>query len=283
MWSNFHTHSSFCDGTSSLQEVVDHALSQKIISLGFSSHAPLPFERQWSMKKEDLLTYRCEIDQLKKSTRAMEIYAGLEVDYIPQVISPRDFTNELDYTLGSIHFVDQFKDGTPWEIDGTNQHFEDGFNEIFNRNSKDAIHRYYELTKEMIRNSTPDIIGHLDKIKIQNKYQTYFDENESWYQQEVQELIKVIKEAGSIVEINTRGLYQKKLSAPYPSPWIIELLYKSGIPIMINSDAHHPADLCNSFSEAAHIVFSIGYKKLRILLEGKWQDVAFDQHGIKLS
>lgn len=283
MWSNYHTHSNYCDGSESLEACIEQAKALKMISLGFSSHAPLPFARGWSMDKDRLADYCHAINLLAAKNGELEIYKGLEVDFIPGRISPSDFQHQLDYTIGSIHFVDQFKDGTPWEIDGTNQHFEDGFNEIFNRNSKDAIHRYYELTKEMIRNSAPNIIGHLDKIKIQNKYQTYFDENESWYQQEVQEVIKVIKEAGSIVEINTRGLYQKKLSAPYPSPWIIELLYKSGIPIMINSDAHHPADLCNSFSEAAHIVFSIGYKKLRILLEGKWQDVAFDQHGIKLS
>lgn len=283
MWSNYHTHSNYCDGSESLEACIEQAKALKMISLGFSSHAPLPFARGWSMDKHRLTDYCHAINLLAAKSGELEIYKGLEVDFIPGRISANDFQHQLDYTIGSIHFVDQFKDGTPWEIDGTNQHFEDGFNEIFNRNSKDAIHRYYELTKEMIRNSAPNIIGHLDKIKIQNKYQTYFDENESWYQQEVQEVIKVIKEAGSIVEINTRGLYQKKLSAPYPSPWIIELLYKSGIPIMINSDAHHPADLCNSFSEAAHIVFSIGYKKLRILLEGKWQDVAFDQHGIKLS
>ncbi len=283
MWSNFHTHSSFCDGTSSLQEIADHARSQKMVSLGFSSHAPLPFERSWCMKREDVSNYINQIAHLRKSTPELEIYAGLEVDFIPEIISPRDFKNQLDYTIGSIHFVDSFEDGERWEIDGTHQHFRDGFSQIFNKNIQDVIHRYYELTREMITHSSPTLIGHMDKIKIQNAYYPYFDESEKWYRQEVEQTIKSIRAAGSIVEINTRGLYQKKLSAPYPSPWIIKLLFENKISVTINSDAHHPKDLCNSFSEAAHLLVTIGYKKLRILSDGKWQDVAFDQYGIKLN
>ena len=90
MWSNFHTHSNYCDGKSTLAEIMASAISKNMISLGFSSHAPLPFKSPWCMKTENLESYIYEINQLKKIS-PLQIYTGLEVDYIPGKISPDDF------------------------------------------------------------------------------------------------------------------------------------------------------------------------------------------------
>ena len=49
MWANFHTHSNYCDGKGLLDEYVAQAISLGMLSLGFSSHAPLPFESSWCM------------------------------------------------------------------------------------------------------------------------------------------------------------------------------------------------------------------------------------------
>jgi len=67
--------------------------------LGFSSHAPIPFDCAWTMKKQALEPYIFEINELKKSNPQIEIYAGLEVDYIPGVTSPGHFQGQLDYTI----------------------------------------------------------------------------------------------------------------------------------------------------------------------------------------
>lgn len=270
MWSNLHTHSNYCDGKSSLEEVVASAIAKKMISLGFSSHAPLPFNSAWCMKKESLASYLLEIDQLKRRSQ-LQIYSGLEVDYIPGKISPEDFKNKLDYTIGSVHFVESFSDGRGWEIDGTHTSFDEGFERIFKRDIRAVITRYFELTREMIHKSCPTIIGHLDKIKIQNIYHSYFDESEKWYRDEVTKTIHAIRDSGAIVEVNTRGLYQKKSTTTYPSPWILELILKQNILITISSDAHHPDDLINQFPETAKMLLSIGFKELSTLLDGRWQ------------
>ena len=271
MWSNLHTHSNYCDGKSTLEEVVASAIAKNMISLGFSSHAPLPFSSAWCMKKENLTNYLLEIDQLKKSNSQLQIYSGLEVDYIPGKISPDDFKSQLDYTVGSVHFVESFSDGQGWEIDGTNVSFEAGYEQIFKKDIRAVISRYFELTREMIFRSCPTIIGHLDKIKIQNKYHSYFDESEKWYRDEVSKVIHAISDSGAIVEVNTRGLYQKKSTTTYPSPWILELILKQNIPITLSSDAHHPDDLINQFPETVEMLLSIGFKEISNLLEGGWQ------------
>lgn len=274
MWANFHTHSDFCDGKAPLQEY----LQQPLISLGFSSHAPLPFQSPWCMKPHDLERYFNEINQLKATH---EVYAGLEVDFIPDEISPADFP-QADFTVGSIHFIDSFDDGRRWEIDGLHTLFLDGLQHIFRNDIKEVMVRYYELTRQMLENSPPTILGHLDKIKIQNIDQKFFSEEDAWYRQEIKNLITTLKKTNTIVEVNTRGIYQKKSTTTYPSPWILELIHEANLPVTISSDAHHPRDLVNEFSTAAHMLLQIGFKKISILHEGAWKEVIFNENGISL-
>jgi histidinol-phosphatase (PHP family) len=280
MWSNVHTHSQFCDGKGSLAEHVAQAREQQMISLGFSSHAPLPFPCKWCMKTENFSAYRDEIDQIKSAGAGIEVYAGLEVDFVPGLVGPSDFSALLDYTIGSIHFVEALPDGTHWEIDGPHALFLEGYEKIFHNNIRDTLVRYYELTRQMINDACPTVVGHLDKIKIQNVDGQFFNEQDPWYVDQVKQTLDLIKKRGAIVEVNTRGLYHKKLTDPYPSPWILRLLLEKNIPITINSDAHRPEDLTNQFPETATLLHSIGFKTITCLHEGRWKPFSFNTHGV---
>lgn len=276
MWSNFHTHCNYCDGKGVFK---DFLTSHTIKSLGFSSHAPLPFDCPWSMKPEKLQSYLQEIKQLAKVEKNIELYGGLEVDYIPELTGPHYF-RQFDFTVGSIHFVDKLPNGTYWEIDGMHTLFLEGLKSIFNNKYRDAWNRYFELTREMIRSSPPTILGHLDKMKIQNLDHKFFDEQEIWYRNEMKQTIDELKGTNIIVEVNTRGLYQKKSLTTYPSPWVLVLLKAAGIPITLSSDAHHPDQLIQEFPQTAHLLNKIGFKKLSILTEGEWKEVNFNENGL---
>jgi histidinol-phosphatase (PHP family) len=280
MWSNFHAHSNYCDGKGDLIDHVKSANKNNVVALGFSSHAPLPFDCKWCMKNEGLSNYIEEINYLKNVSGNTSLFIGLEVDFIPDVISPKDFETELDYTIGSVHFVDQLPDGTRWEIDGSHISFLDGLSKIFHNNIRDAITRYYELTRKMITSACPTIIGHMDKIKIQNIDDKFFKESDSWYRDEIEKTISLIKKSDAIVEVNTRGIYQKKTSTTYPSPWILKLIQEHNIPVTLNSDSHHPDDLINQFSEAANMLHEIGFKKISSLKDGQWQQFKFNENGL---
>jgi histidinol-phosphatase (PHP family) len=283
MWANFHTHSHYCDGVGKFEEYLQ-AAKGNIISVGFTSHAPVPFDCKWCMKEESLDNYVSELEDLKQSNRfpEIQIYRGLEADFVPGIVSPHTYQDRLDFTVGSIHFVEQLSDGRYWEIDNTHDVFLEGLEKIFKNNIKDAVRRYFELTREMVSNFTPSIVGHLDKIKIQNKGESFFKESDAWYREEVIATIDAIEKTGAIVEVNTRGIYQKKSQTTYPSPWILELLEKRDMPITINSDAHHPKDLTNCFAETATQLLQLGFKKIHILLDGQWTPVQLTPHGIIL-
>lgn len=280
MWANFHTHSDYCDGKGKLMDYVQRAIELDLMSLGFSSHAPVPFQTRWTMKPERLHDYLNAIHILKKSTTGLEIYSGLEVDFIPEVTSPNLFKDRLDYTIGSVHFIEKFDDGTGWEIDGTHALFLEGLAKIFDNNIQDTITRYFELTREMINTACPTIIGHLDKIKIQNVDEKFFHETDTWYQAEVKKTIDLIESSGAIVEVNTRGLYKKKSDTTYPSPWVLELLHQKNIPVTFSSDAHHRDDIIMQFPETAMLLKKIGFTTVTILHEGEWVALPFNEHGI---
>lgn len=283
MWSNFHTHSRYCDGKGELTDHTEVARSKKIFSLGFSSHAPLPFPCKWCMKSEDLQEYLDNLTGLRESSKSIEIYKGLEVDFIPGVISPSTFASQLDYTIGSVHFAEKFENGQYLEIDGPHNLFLEGLEQIFKNNIRELISLYYELTRLMIDTDCPTIVGHLDKIKIQNIDGKFFNESDSWYRSEIEKTLRTIASSGAVVEVNTRGIYQKKTADTYPSPWVLKEILNRNIPVTLNTDAHRPEDLTNEFENAARLLLDIGFKKISTLREGRWQQLQFDQHGFIFS
>jgi len=280
MWTNFHMHSKYCDGKGELSEYVRQAIEWKMLSIGFSSHAHINTSCSWCMKADQLENYLNELDAIKAVTTDIQIYKGLEVDFVPGIISVHDFRQKLDYTIGSIHFVDTFPDGRPWEIDGSHTTFLEGLEKIFHGDSQAAFTRYFELTRQMIDDACPDVVGHLDKIKIQNIENKFFHEDDAWYQEQLDLTIDRIATRGAIVEVNSRGLYQGKSSTPYPSPWVLEKICKKNLPVTLSSDAHHPSDLTNRFPELAKQLLNIGFKNISILYDGSWTPFSFNTHGI---
>ena len=79
--------------------------------LGFSSHSPLPFPNEGNMELSRLGEYCAEIRRIGREwgDRGLEVLLGLEIEWVEGLSSPRDrlFREAgLDYSIGSLHFVD---------------------------------------------------------------------------------------------------------------------------------------------------------------------------------
>ena len=283
-WVNFHSHSQYCDGKSPIEDHVKAAIQQGLFALGISSHAPVPFDNLWSMKSERLPDYLEDIEKLStKYGSAIELYKGLEIDYIPGKVGPSSkFIKDahLDFTIGSIHFVGCFENGKDWPIDGPNSDFDSGLHQIYNGEMKRVVQKYFQLTRELINTERPDIIGHMDKIKMHGQSRHGFSEHLPWYRDEIMFTLETIQKSNIVMEINTRGMYKKKMKEPYPSWWVIEESKRMNIPLMINSDSHTPAELTNEFRTVSRKLSSIGYKTLRILTLTGWKDMEFNETGL---
>ncbi|AXE19914.1 histidinol phosphatase [Runella rosea] len=273
MLTNYHSHSHYCDGKGSPEQQVQGALAQGLRAFGFSSHCPVPFENQWSMKAERLDEYLAETRALQaKYEGQIELYVGLEVDFIPEMVGPSDFPM-LDFCVGSVHYVGLNQFGQPWEIDGSSVEFLECLDTVYGGDIQKVIQKYYGIIRQMVETDPPQVVGHLDKIKMHNAARHLFDESESWYVAEVEQTLQAIAKAGITTEINTRGNYKRGLEL-YPSPWIINRMNELNIPICINSDSHRPEEITASFPLAYQVAKAAGYEEVRILLGGKWQDVA---------
>jgi histidinol-phosphatase (PHP family) len=271
---NYHTHTTFCDGSDKPENYVLEAIRQKMTSLGFSGHAPVPFENSWSTKQENMDEYFRIIDNLKnKYSDKLNIFKSLEIDYIPGLT--KDFhtlrnSYSLDYTIGSVHLVRDNSSEALWFIDGPDKNYVSGLDKIFNNDIQDAVGHYYRQIQEMVINQQPDIIGHIDKIKMNNKGR-YFNEDEAWYRKLVNETLHVIAAHKCIVEVNTRGIYKKRTDSLFPSEYILKLCLELGIPVTVSSDAHSPSELTNYFPEAFLLLKQIGFKGIQVLTDGKWR------------
>lgn len=133
----------------------------------------------------------------------------------------------------------------------------------------------------MVAQEPPDVVGHLDKIKIQNQSTPLFDERDDWYCEAVFQTLQAIAAAGLVMEVNTRGLYKKRAAETYPSRWILEQAHRMGIAVTLSSDAHHPREIAGCFAETAAMLRQTGYQTLQILWNGTWQPAAFDETGIE--
>lgn len=284
-WTNYHSHSHYCDGKSPLEDHVKAAIRAGMYAFGFSSHSPVRFSSSWNMPLERLDEYLKEARALKEKYKdQIQLYVGLELDFIPNIISSEtDYIQaaKLDHIVGSIHYVDHYADGRPWEVDGRHQPFLVGLKEIFDGDIEAAVRRYFELTREMVETCPGIIVGHLDKIKMQNEGGALFSEASDWYIEEVEKTLEVIAQKGLIVEVNTRGIYKKKADTTYPSPWILKRIQEKGIPIMLNSDSHTPDELTGRFEETAKLLLELGFTELMALWEGEWQAFGFDEKGLR--
>jgi histidinol-phosphatase (PHP family) len=274
---NYHTHCYLDDGNGKPEEYVEQARSEGLRALGFSCHAPLPFPTDWVLTKEKLGTYMHEIAAMKKRFGdSIEIYMGLEVDYVRDIagpLAPAIAALRLDYTVGSVHFVGAEQEGEHGTIDRPEAEFRELLESAYGGDARRLVREYYLLMREMVEQQTPDIVGHMDVIKKNNPKGKYFDEGAAWYRDEIMKTLETVAASGAIVEVNTGGLARKRTDAVYPSPWILRECNRLGIPTHINSDAHVPEQVAYGFGDARAVLRECGYRERLVLLAGKWEMV----------
>lgn len=261
MLSNFHTHSNYCDGKATLREMVDFAVAHGFKALGFSGHCPLPFENTYSIT--DYKGYCNEVRALKAEyASCIEIYLGLEIDYVPGMLE--DFTplieeGGLEYTIGSVHLIPDPSHTDLWMIDGSRyQTYDEGLQRCFGGDIRAGVRAYFYQENAMLERNRPTIVGHPDKIVMHNR-DRYFHEDEPWYRDLALETIHLIKELGLICEINTRGIYKGRHADYYPGKWLIQEMKQLHIPVIVSTDAHAPEDLLRT-EGAYEYLAAIGYR-----------------------
>lgn len=270
---NYHSHSEFCDGTGKLEDYVKSAINKDFDVLGFSGHAPIPFERDWTIPITKLKSYIDELKRLQSTYKEkIDIKIGLEVDYINNIMGPADSFYKkigLNFIIGSVHLLSNGETEGYLSIDYKKSEIEQLINKTFGGDARLLVKKYYSKIRDMSEQRGFDIIGHLDVIKKNNINSIYFDETEDWYKTEIEITLECIASNKQIIEINTRNILHDP-SRIYPSPWILKMAKYYDIPIMLNSDAHRPDLLDNYFKEAKTMIINAGYSEFKVFIGDTW-------------
>jgi len=242
---DLHNHTTRCNhAEGTVDEYIQKAIALGIDIYGFSEHAPMDFDEGYRLAFNEMKAYEQDIlTAREKYQDDIEILLGYEVDWLPGHMDERVLNAEVDYLIGSVHFIDK------WSFD--NPEFIGGWKE---RNIDEIWQAYFEATEAMAKSGYFDIVGHLDLIKV-FKYLP---------KQDVRLLAKnslsSIKKSGMVLELNAAGL-RKPVGEIYPSKALLEEAYDLDIPITFGSDAHSTEQVGFGYEAAVALAKAVGYDK----------------------
>ncbi len=278
----YHNHNFFCDGKEAPENYILEAVNQGFTHFGFSSHAPFFFDNPWSVPVEKMAEYAKTINYLtQKYADKLMILKSLEIDYLPgKIASFDDFRDRysLQYVIGSIHYVLHPTTKEMLFIDGPADRFATNFQRVFNGNVEFVVKSYFDQTKQMIVAGRPDIIGHIDKLMMNLKQffpaDTLYPE---WYTHEMEDLLKVIANHKTIVELNLRGLIKRKWHTTFISEFFLPYCKNFNIPMIISTDAHHPSEISAYYEFGIQLLLNAGIGSV-----AKWSAEGWLQEAIKI-
>lgn len=264
MVSNFHTHTTLCDGKSTPEEVVLSAIEKGFSSLGFSGHGITDFDHSYCLK--DIDAYIAQIRTLQeKYKKEIQIYIGIEEDAY-QWTDRRKF----DYILGSSHYL---------KVEDTYHQVDCGVEKLqkcvdaFLGDPLKLAEAYYSQFCTYIKERKPDIVGHFDLItKYEESATDWFLKNPD-YHKLAEKYMKLAAENDVIFEVNTGGIARGIRTSPYPLENLLHILKKKDARIILNSDSHHKDTIGCWFDTARKYLKDIGFQYRYTLYNNEFQKV----------
>lgn len=208
---SFHTHTTFCDGKNTAEEMVLAAIDKGFTELGFSAHSYVNYCTEYGLTCDNISAYKAEIMRLKdKYKDKIRICYGLDLDSFSDVD-----TSDFEYIIASVHGVE--KNGKVYEVDHSEQ--------VFLQNIKDGwngdVYAFAEDYFETVSKQKGDIIGHIDLLTKFNEGDRLFSTKEKRYLDTAEKAVKKLCEHNSLFEINTGAIGRCYRTTPYPSEEIL--------------------------------------------------------------
>ena len=251
---DYHVHTSFSgDSDASMESMIEQAISLGLTRICFTDHMDYEYPKQYleqgcrfEFDVEEYFTTIAGFQEKYKSQ--ISILAGIELGVKPALAERLDTlvkSYPFDFVIASSHLLDNY-----------DPYFPDFWESIEN-NSEQGIRRYFQSIRENIEAfSNFDVYGHLDYI-VRYVPDKHFQYDPTQYQEEIDQLLKVLISKGKGIEINTAGL-KYGLPFAHPKPELLQRYFElGGTYFTIGSDAHKPEHLAYDFEKEAAILEGI--------------------------
>ncbi len=256
--SNLHTHTVFCDGKDTIENMVRAAVENGYTTIGFSAHSYTPFDTSYCLKDEK--SYFEEIERVRKLySGKIKILKGVELDYYG-----RKPTINTDYVIGAVHYVKKNNEYIP--VDDNKEKLIEYIDRLYKGDIFGLIKDYYGTYLNMVADIKPTICGHFDLINKFNADGKLFDAKSDGY---INEIIKVIDTVprDTIFEINAGNIMKNGVCEPYPSYAVLSIMAKKGFKFTLSLDAHNVKAFTYNFDEIIPRIKNCGISSL-IVFDG---------------
>ncbi len=110
---NLHTHTTFCDGDNTPEELAAAALAAGCETLGFSGHSHTGFDERYCMSPAGTREYIRQVRRLQAEyAPRLRILLGIEQDYYSE--QPAE---GYDFVIGSVHYLHRHGEYLPVDED----------------------------------------------------------------------------------------------------------------------------------------------------------------------
>ena len=266
MLCDYHVHSTYCDGKSSLRENVESAISLGMDIIGFSGHSSIE-SSLYCMTREGTKSYIGEVNSLKKEyADKITVLCGLEKDYYSS-----DDESDFDYVIGSVHFV---TDGEKlYDVDHTPAITRGIIDNLYKGDEMSYCEAYFSTIGMLFDNVKADIIGHFDLINKFAEKGIAFDTKCRRYINACTDALDALLIHNVPFEINTGAMSRGHRRVPYPSPDVLKYIKEKGGSIIFNSDCHDAKNLCYGFDIASDLAKQCGFRSRIILTQNGKKEI----------
>ncbi len=242
-YSNYHTHTVFCDGADSPEDLVLEAVRLGCPEIGFSGHSYLK-EDTGSMSPEAEHAYCAEVRRLKRAYAGqINILLGIELDYYSELPENEAF----DYIIGAVHYVK--KDGQLYSVDESRDSFLEVVRSIYHGDYYAFAEDYYREVALVPEKTHCNIIAHFDLITKYNEGNILFNTAHPSYVQAADAALDSLLNSNAVLEINTGAMARGYRTAPYPENRILSRWLDAGHRVILSADCHNRRDLLFGFEK----------------------------------
>lgn len=242
---DFHTHTTFSDGSNTPEEMIRAAIARGMKRIGFSDHSYTHFDERYCMRRSYVDEEPRAIAALREKYKGqIEVYSGVEQDYWSD--AP---TDGFDYVIGSVHYV-RFGDEYIGMDEGADL-FRYAAEKYCGGDAYQLTAAYFRTVADVKRKTGCDIVGHFDVIRKFNRGGVLFDENDPRYLAAAFAAVDALIPTGVLFEINTGAVHGGYRDEPYPAPAIRDYIAAKGGRFILSSDSHATGTLLYGFDRFA--------------------------------